>query len=182
MRIRMIGACLIVSFLAVLLLSNTVSAADGPPGVGPIGVQNAEISPSVLYPGDEVTVTIEWWITHPDYLDYYGPFDIKIGLESDVLNEYDEEYWEDVVHVGEMGTQGPYIYRHTRSAPSAGLYTVEVQITAPGLSKDVGHGRYLLVASAEEPLNPIPEFSTIAIPVAAILGLFFFNHRKRRKK
>jgi hypothetical protein len=27
----------------------------------------------------------------------------------------------------------------------------------------------------------IPEFSTIAIPVAAILGLlFFFNHRKRR--
>lgn len=28
----------------------------------------------------------------------------------------------------------------------------------------------------------IPEFSTIAIPVAAILGLiFFFNHRKRRK-
>ena len=29
---------------------------------------------------------------------------------------------------------------------------------------------------------PIPEFTTIAIPVAAILGLmFFFNHRKRRK-
>ena len=28
----------------------------------------------------------------------------------------------------------------------------------------------------------VPEFSTIAIPVAAILGLlFFFNHRKRRK-
>lgn len=28
----------------------------------------------------------------------------------------------------------------------------------------------------------IPEFSTIALPVAAILGLlFFFNHRKRRK-
>jgi len=30
--------------------------------------------------------------------------------------------------------------------------------------------------------TPIPEFSTIAIPVASILGLlFFFNHRKRRK-
>lgn len=29
--------------------------------------------------------------------------------------------------------------------------------------------------------NPIPEFSTIAIPVAAILGLlFFFNYRKKR--
>jgi hypothetical protein len=30
---------------------------------------------------------------------------------------------------------------------------------------------------------PIPEFSTIAIPIASILGLlFFFNHRKRREK
>ena len=31
--------------------------------------------------------------------------------------------------------------------------------------------------------TPIPEFSTIAIPIASILGLlFFFNHRKRREK
>jgi len=31
--------------------------------------------------------------------------------------------------------------------------------------------------------NEIPEFSTIAIPVAAIFGLlFFFNHRKHRKE
>jgi len=31
--------------------------------------------------------------------------------------------------------------------------------------------------------DPIPEFSTIAIPIASILGLlFFFNHRKRREK
>jgi len=31
--------------------------------------------------------------------------------------------------------------------------------------------------------NPIPEFSTIAIPIASILGLlFFFNHRKRREE
>ena len=29
----------------------------------------------------------------------------------------------------------------------------------------------------------IPEFSTIALPVASILGLlFFFNHRKRRRE
>jgi hypothetical protein len=33
------------------------------------------------------------------------------------------------------------------------------------------------------PQTPIPEFSTIALPVASILGLmFFFNHRKRRKE
>ncbi|MEA2075430.1 MAG: PEF-CTERM sorting domain-containing protein [Euryarchaeota archaeon] len=32
-------------------------------------------------------------------------------------------------------------------------------------------------------IRPIPEFSTIAIPVAAILGLMFlFNYRKRRRE
>ena len=31
--------------------------------------------------------------------------------------------------------------------------------------------------------TPIPEFTTIAIPVASILGLlFFFNHRNRKKE
>lgn len=31
--------------------------------------------------------------------------------------------------------------------------------------------------------TPIPEFSTIAIPIASILGLlFFFNRRKRREE
>ena len=32
-------------------------------------------------------------------------------------------------------------------------------------------------------INPIPEFATIAMPVAAILGLvLFFNHRKHKKE
>jgi hypothetical protein len=32
-------------------------------------------------------------------------------------------------------------------------------------------------------VNPIPEFATIALPVASVLGLlFFFNHRKRKKE
>ena len=36
--------------------------------------------------------------------------------------------------------------------------------------------------SHDDGYTHVPEFSTIAIPVAAILGLlFFFNHRKRRK-
>ena len=35
----------------------------------------------------------------------------------------------------------------------------------------------------EEVSRYIPEFSTIAIPVASILGLlFFFNYRKRRRE
>ena len=34
----------------------------------------------------------------------------------------------------------------------------------------------------EEPSQPIPEFSTMAIPVVSILGLLFlFNYRKKRR-
>ena len=34
----------------------------------------------------------------------------------------------------------------------------------------------------EEPSQPIPEFSTMAIPVVSILGLLFlFNYRKQRR-
>jgi hypothetical protein len=42
---------------------------------------------------------------------------------------------------------------------------------------------YVVVDYTQGQTNPIPEFSTIAIPIASILGLlFFFNHRKRRKE
>jgi exosome complex RNA-binding protein Csl4 len=42
---------------------------------------------------------------------------------------------------------------------------------------------FTVSAGEEPPENEIPEFSTIALPVASILGLlFFFNYRKRRKE
>ncbi|KAF5437942.1 hypothetical protein C5S35_01475 [Candidatus Methanophagaceae archaeon] len=58
--------------------------------------------------------------------------------------------------------------------------TIEVEVGLKA-SGDVYNGSYI---SGPKPLcgDPsIPEFSTIAIPVAMILGLlFFFNHRKKR--
>ena len=37
--------------------------------------------------------------------------------------------------------------------------------------------------TTKETSAPIPEFTTIAVPVAAILGLlFFYNHRKRKEE
>jgi hypothetical protein len=39
------------------------------------------------------------------------------------------------------------------------------------------------IVSADIPIDPIPEYPTISIPVVGILGLlFFFNYRKRRKE
>ena len=180
----MIGACLIVSFLAVLLLSNTVSA-NGPP----IGEQVVELDPGdIVPPGKSVNVTIKWWITDFPYNEtYYGPFDLKIGLKNDLTGTED---WKIHTTTGVFGYLAnktyPYTYEFTKNAPNdIGNYTLEVQIEATGLEEPVGKsGKYhpLLVASAEEPVTAVPEFATIAIPIAAILGLFFFfNHRKRKK-
>lgn len=42
--------------------------------------------------------------------------------------------------------------------------------------------RVTIDSEEEEPSQPIPEFSTMAIPVVSILGLLFlFNYRKQRK-
>ena len=72
--------------------------------------------------------------------------------------------------------------------------TVSVTIILAGNYKnDPNNVAYVIKASGLYPsgslngpvaaCNEIPEFSTIAIPVAAIFGLlFFFNHRKHRKE
>ena len=39
------------------------------------------------------------------------------------------------------------------------------------------------IGASSTTINPVPEFTTIAIPVAAILGLlFFYNYRKRKEE
>jgi thermitase len=61
------------------------------------------------------------------------------------------------------------------------LQTTANDLGASGWDQYYGYGR--VNAADICPTNPIPEFATIAIPVAAILGLlFFFNYRKRRKE
>ena len=172
-------------------LSNTVSAEEDGPVGQPIGLQNVEFSPSnTLLTGQEVTVNITWWITDTNatYQAYKGPFYLKIGLEN-ITSGTEVDDWkihEPISFIYDETPSNPYYYEFTKDAPSeVGNYTLEVQITATGLDREVGgsgKSRYLLLASAEEPVTTVPEFATIAIPVAAILGLlFFFNHRKHRK-
>ncbi len=48
---------------------------------------------------------------------------------------------------------------------------------------DLGWGTHIDVSAATVTATNIPEFATIALPVAAILGLlFFFNRRKHKKE
>jgi hypothetical protein len=60
-----------------------------------------------------------------------------------------------------------------------GTTNVDYAIKAAGPTFPVNYGT--VFGPSHE--VPIPEFTTIAIPVATILGLlFFFNHRKHRKE
>jgi hypothetical protein len=61
-----------------------------------------------------------------------------------------------------------------------GKYDIVVDVNGNG---DYDAGTDALDSNVEVGFEGIPEFSTIAIPVASILGLlFFFNYRKRRRE
>ena len=66
------------------------------------------------------------------------------------------------------------------SSCAEGKYDIVVDVNGNG---DYDAGIDALDSNVEVGFEGIPEFSTIAIPVASILGLlFFFNHRKRRRE
>ena len=62
-------------------------------------------------------------------------------------------------------------------------YYVWTDIDNPGYgSENITDPIWTIYVTGDDP-EPIPEFSTIAIPVAAILGLLFlYNYRKRRRE
>ncbi|MCK4731558.1 MAG: hypothetical protein KAT65_03785 [Methanophagales archaeon] len=175
-------------FILVILLPNTVSAeaAIGPP-IGEIGFV---FSSDTVLPNEDVTVTIKWWITNESYTYYFGPFNIHIELRDS--DETEIVAWTDHVTIGKFNYPAtelkPYTYDHTRNAPfEVGTYTLDVQIVANGLEREVGKSdneHRLLVGSDEESLTTIPEFSTLAIPmaIAILTGLFFLNRYKRREE
>lgn len=90
-----------------------------------------------------------------DYGEFYGVQGIKIDYQVDKGNTVNVE----IILSGQYGTAGDAVY----GIKAGNLPIVNGVVYGP-------------VAC-----NPIPEFSTIAMPVAMILGLlFFFNHRKKR--
>ena len=60
--------------------------------------------------------------------------------------------------------------------------SVPVKVHFDAVGGDIDNKAIAFVPPSHDVTHQVPEFTTIAIPVASILGLlFFFNHRKRRK-
>jgi len=76
----------------------------------------------------------------------------------------------------------PYEYEFSNLAPSEpGTYYLDVQVVASCLVKEVGksgQSHTLLVASQQNTLTTIPEFPTIVVPAAVIVGLLLIVRRK----
>jgi hypothetical protein len=67
-------------------------------------------------------------------------------------------------------------YTHNKGAAN-GDYEVEY-IANYDLTSPTG---MILAVSAKADINAIPEFPTIALPVAAVIGLMFYFHNRKRK-
>jgi PKD repeat protein len=97
----------------------------------------------------------------------------------DGSGSYDPDYPDDDIisyswDFGDSTTGTEVSPTHTYTA---GSYTVTLTVTDNCGATDTA--TTTVTVSSEN----IPEFSTIALPVTAILGLLFlFNHRKRRKE
>ena len=75
--------------------------------------------------------------------------------------------------------KGKSITVHVEIVPIAS----EVKVHFNAVGADNSMKAIAFVPPSHDATYQVPEFSTIAIPIASILGLlFFFNHRKRREK
>jgi len=171
----------------ILLLPNTISA--GPP----IGYSTATVDPDPASPGQPMKVKICWWM-NSDYSNYYGPFDISIKLykvnpdgSTDDMKETDFTTKEPIpIKVFDYKATEAFPYCHTISGNAysdPGNYYLNIKIEAT--NKQDSKGKLALVASTDRYFTTtyaIPEFTTIAIPVGAIIGLLFFFNRKRSKQ
>ena len=152
----------------------------------------AEVSVIELAPGSSVTYDLKVGpflnnappnVTH--WLDNYTFVNSPIGQESDITVEYQEQ--------SPMRPWGPALYVWTQETASGTYETLKIKITLEPTAPiganytiaimDVGTGGSIDIGVASVGISSVPEFTTIAIPVAAILGLFFFySHRKRKEE
>ena len=94
----------------------------------------------------------------------------------EVSIQYRDDNGNNILEVGETITVPVEITLLT--SPS-----VPLKVHFDAVGADSFNNAIAFVPPSSDVTHQVPEFSTIAIPVAAILGLmFFFNYRKRRKE
>ncbi|MCK4732138.1 MAG: PEF-CTERM sorting domain-containing protein [Methanophagales archaeon] len=123
--------------------------------------------------------TVCGWVFLQDQTTKVSGANVNVYSDSDHINrvgsgETDVNGWYSVSCGSLTAGNTAYVTASTDDGKSG---------ESEGAVKYVGEGVYEANIAVVIVELGIPEFATIAIPVAAILGLlFFFNHRKRKKE
>lgn len=174
---------MIVVLAAILF---TATAATGIVAAAPAGMALLPEGTINLVPGSYVQTTAHLYNMFADGSPHVLDVIVVIGDASDLTFKVTDPF--------SGTTSGPTTGGITHMyTPPAGTteYDVVVEImVATGTEGKSYKVEYVDVqtgvfdeGSLSVPLISIPEFATIAVPVAAVIGLlFFFNHRKHKKE
>ncbi len=132
-----------------------------------------------------ISGTKYWETSDVFYIDFtepqvaFGFYGVDVGdFNGQLLIEYEDGTVETVVVPNTVGSPGGTVIYFGFIDMTKPFTRVTFGNTAPGV--DYFGFDDFTIGTLEQ---VIPEFSTIAIPVASILGLlFFFNHRKRKRE
>ena len=142
----------------------------------------------IINPLDGTTVTNTTTVTYNiDYKTHGSPHTRYISVETSNSNLYAritgngvDTGWTNNTRAGGIYTaESPNNYTFTLSVKGTGEGQVTVYDNAgSSFNSSAGYDFASCTRNVE-----VPEFATIAIPVAAILGLlFFYSHRKRKEE
>lgn len=134
----------------------TLSVTNDPVTIGKGDTQNQEVTMTL----DPVVANA---ITKIEILDLPAGIDTKInGTAGTSLS-------------GSWTSPKTWSVDLTNTAASPGTYTITYQVTYDNDKSQTRH------ATIEAGISPIPEFPTVALPIAAVIGLVFFFQNKKRK-
>ena len=174
-KTKVITALSLTVILAMMAMPAVVSAVEM--DVKPDGIID-------LVPGSDVLTTLYLSEMRCDGSDRTLDVAVKKGTPGDLTFK--------VTDLTGSGTAVPTLegiaYTYT---PDAGTETYNIQVEIKAATGTEGNGYTIFYkdvqsgisdkASASVRATSIPEFTTIAVPIATILGLlFFFNYRKQK--
>ena len=169
----MASTALVVLIFAIAAMPVVVSAADLK--ILPEGI-------ITLIPGSYVDTTAQLTDLQCDGGSRTFKADVVYGDSVDITFKVTDP-WSSIT----VGTGGSVIHTYTPPSGTTG-YDIKVEIlTAQGAVdedytfyyQDVQTGKFD-TATGSTPGHSVPEFGLIALPIASMLGLFFFFYKRRK--